>query len=60
MDFVKEAKKAYWAHGRRNTEAFRDKLRTLLLEKLSRVGDIDEDDIAWAEARAQEIKIPWQ
>jgi hypothetical protein len=35
-----------------------NKLRTLLLEKLSRVGDIDEDDIAWAEARAQELKIP--
>ena len=33
--FVVEAKKAYWRAGRRKNEAFRGKLRALLLEKLS-------------------------
>lgn len=54
-DFLLEAKKAYWHAGRRKNRAFRDKLLALLLEKLSQVGDIDEDDIAWAEARVQEF-----
>lgn len=56
MDLVKEAKKAYWACGRRNSEAFRDKLRTLLLEKLSLAGDIDADDEAWVEDRILELE----
>jgi len=55
MEFVEEAKKAYWAAGRRKTPEFRDKLKSLLLEKLAQAGDIDADDIAWAERRAQEF-----
>lgn len=59
-DFLPEAKKAYWRAGLRKTPAFRDKLRSLLLEKLAQAGDITEDDIAWAETRVQELLNPME
>lgn len=54
-DFLKEAKKELWREGLRVTPQFRDRLRQILLEKLSQLGDITDDDIAWAAARAQEF-----
>lgn len=56
MDFLNEAKKAYWAAGCRKTPDFRDRLRMLLLDKLERVGRLDEDDLVWVETQVERFR----
>lgn len=55
MDFLKEAKKAHWACGRKTNKAFQTRVRKLLLEKLAKVGEITEEDRAWVERQCAEM-----
>ena len=50
MEFLEEAKKKLWRVGWKITPEYRERLEGLLLEKLSKVGEITEDDRLWAKA----------
>jgi hypothetical protein len=51
--FLTNAKKALWRSGRRVTPAYLQSLEVLLLENLSVLGEITEDDRLWAKEAVQ-------
>jgi len=55
MNLLEEAKREVWREKFQVTPALRLRLKELLLEKLGELGEITAEDIAWAEARAQEF-----
>ena len=56
MRFLEAAKSKVWRHRFQKSEDLCQDLEVLLLEKLSEVGEITEDDIAWAQDRVREFK----
>lgn len=56
MNFLEEAKIKVWRHGLQKTPKLCQDLQALLLEKLSEVGEITEDDVVWAQALVEEFK----